>query len=204
MARILFLLALPALLCVAQDPDLSRLAVDLTFETEQSGGMPNGWGGGPPGTIFADDKIVHRGKWSARIERNAQSPQNFSTITNMVPMDFKGKTIELRGFIRTQEVSGFVGLWMREDGNTTLAFDNMESRQLKGTTEWAEYSIVLPLREGAKQLYFGFLLVGAGKAWVDDLRLLVDRKPIVAAPKEGPPRLHSILIMSSMSLRASR
>ncbi len=188
MARILFLLALPALLCVAQDPDLSRLAVDLTFETEQSGGMPNGWGGGPPGTIFADDKIVHRGKWSARIERNAQSPQNFSTITNMVPMDFKGKTIELRGFIRTQEVSGFVGLWMREDGNTTLAFDNMESRQLKGTTEWAEYSIVLPLREGAKQLYFGFLLVGAGKAWVDDLRLLVDRKPVVAAPKEGPPK----------------
>ena len=79
---------------------------------------------------------------------------------------------------------------MREDdGGSTLAFDNMQSRQLKGTTDWAEYSIVLPLREGegAKQLYFGFLVNGAGKAWVDDMRLLVDGKPVSEAPEADIP-----------------
>src|SRR6266481_4853331 len=183
MARMLFPLALAALTCAAQDSNPSRLTPVLTFEAEQSGGTPRGWGGGPPGTIFADDKIVHGGKWSARIERNARSPQSFSTITQMIPMDFKVKSIELAGFIRTEEVTGFAGLWMREDGDTTLAFDNMQRRELKGTTDWTEYSIVLPLREEARELYFGFLVGGSGKGWVGDLRLLVDGKPVSAAPK---------------------
>ena|SRR5271166_1808714 len=38
------------------------------------------------------------------------SPSNFSTITKSIPMDFSGTTIELRGFLRTEDVSDFVGL----------------------------------------------------------------------------------------------
>src|SRR4051794_583357 len=83
--RSLFLLL--AVPCFAQRPDLQNLPSILKFETEQAGGMPAGWGGGPPNTIFADDKILHGGKWAARIERNSQSAQTFSTITNAIPMD---------------------------------------------------------------------------------------------------------------------
>jgi C-terminal processing protease CtpA/Prc len=151
--------------------------------------MPGGWGGGPPGTLFADDKIVHSGRLSARIQRQADSPDNFSTLTSDIQVDFAGETIVLRGFLRTEEVSGFVGLWMREDGETPgLAFDNMESRQLKGTTGWKEYSITLPLKPEAKQLFFGVLLAGTGKAWADDLQLLVDGKPVWEAPKVQHPK----------------
>ena len=32
---------------------------------------------------------------------------------------------------------------------------------------------------------FGFLLVGTGKAWGDDFRLLVDGKPISEAPDKS-------------------
>jgi hypothetical protein len=127
--------------------------------------------------------VVHGGRRSLRIERAANSSGTFSTATLAVPIDFSGKTIEMRGFLRTEDVTGFVGLWMREDGdNPSLAFDNMDARQLKGTTEWKEYSIRLPLHPDANRLYFGVLLTGTGKAWADDLQLLVDGRPIAEAP----------------------
>ncbi len=176
--------------CQAQDTspgqstDRSNLAAILGFEAQPTGDMPGGWHGGPPGTVFADDKVVHGGRWSARIERHADSPGVGSTVTKSVPMDFAGKAIELRGFLRTEEVSDFAGLWMREDGETpAVAFDNMQRRQLKGTTGWAEYSITLPVNPDGRQLFFGVLLSGTGKAWADDLQLLVDGKPIWEAPR---------------------
>jgi hypothetical protein len=198
-AMVRFLLALVfaelTLPCQAQDTrpvqsvDWSELTKALSFEAEPNGDMPAGWGGGPPGTVFADDKVVHGGRWSARIQRHPGSPSDFSTITNAIEMEFAGTSIELRGFLRTEEVSGFVGLWMREDGETSsLAFDDMQSRQLKGTTPWTEYSITLPVTPEGKQLFFGVLLVGTGKAWVDDLQLLVDGKPIWEAPKIEHPK----------------
>ena len=173
----------------AKSPDHSELASALAFELPSAGDQPGGWGGGPAGTIFADDKILHGGQRSARLERHPDSPNNFSTITKSIPVDFSGTTIELRGFLRTEDVSGFVGLWMREDGESpALAFDNMESRQLKGTNDWKEYSISLPIDPDARQLVFGVLVGGTGKAWADDLQLLVDGKPVWDAPKVERPK----------------
>jgi C-terminal processing protease CtpA/Prc len=182
-----------AALCSAQDTksDRSALRSDLepalSFEAPPSGDMPGGWTGGPAGTIFADTKVVHGGKGSARIERNAASGNEFSTITKQIPIDFAGTTIEFRGFLRTEDVSGFAGLWMREDGDSSgLAFDNMQSRQLKGTTDWTYYSIKLPLVADARKLFIGVLVVGNGKAWADDLELLVDGKPVWDLPPGKP------------------
>ena len=189
MTRLIILFAWIAIaaLMPAQIPDteISNLATLLSFERgPRPGADPAGWGGGPVGTIFADNRTVHSGQWSARIERTPQSPSGFSSLTAIIPMDFSGKTIELHGFLRLEGVGQFVGLWMREDGDTpALAFDNMQTREVKGTADWREYSIVLPLVPAAKQLYFGFLLSGTGKAWVDDMRLLVDGKPVWEAPK---------------------
>jgi C-terminal processing protease CtpA/Prc len=166
---------------LSETPDLSQV---LNFEAEPSGSMPAGWNGGPAGTISIDDKIVHAGKRSVRIERKPDSPSTFSVLTKVLPLDFSGATIELRGFLRTEEVSGFAGLWMREDQDgAVVAFDNMQSRQLKGTTGWTEYSITLPVHPGAQQLLIGVLITGTGKAWADDLQLLVDGKPIAQVPK---------------------
>lgn len=197
MARVLLALICVTLtpLCQAQvatsakPTDRSGLAEILSFETEHVGGSPQGWGGGPPGTIFVDGKIVHGGRWSARIERHPDSPAQFSSMTKSIPMDFTGKTIEMRGFLRTEDVSDFVGLWMREDGESgSVAFDNMQGRRLAGTTDWAEYSITLLVRPDARQLFFGVLVSGTGKAWVDDLQLLVDGKPIWEAPRAERPK----------------
>src|SRR5580704_16890515 len=80
--------------------DRAELEAALSFEAPVRAGLPGGWGGGPAGTIFADDEVVHGGRWSARIERHSDSPAEFSTITKSIPMDFSGVTVELRGFLR--------------------------------------------------------------------------------------------------------
>lgn len=184
-----FLLALTCTVMLVQvQAQNAKLAADLpailNFETEHSGTMPRGWGGGPTETIFVDHDVVHGGRTSARLDRNSRSSEMFSTITNSVPVEFGGKTIEWRGFLRTEDVSGFTGLWMREDADTgPVAFDNMQQRQINGTRNWTEYSVTLPVRSEAKRLFFGVLLSGTGKVWADDLQLLVDGKPVWDAPK---------------------
>ncbi len=160
----------------------------LTFEDTHTGGTPQGWYGGPPETIHTDGTVVHSGAWAVRLDRTEAGPQAFSTITNAIPVHFAGTEIELRGFLRTGNVSGFAGLWLRQDGDRpNLALDNMEKRQLKGSTEWAEYSVRMPLHGEATRLFFGVLVSGTGKVWADDLQLLVDGKPIWEAPERKEP-----------------
>ena len=88
----------------------ASLATALNFEREHPGSTPDGWRGGPRDTLGIDDVGVHGGKWAARIRRTATSTGEFSTLTNSIPIDFGGKQVELRGFIRTQEVTGYAGL----------------------------------------------------------------------------------------------
>jgi C-terminal processing protease CtpA/Prc len=166
-----------------------ELQTALTFETEHDGTSPRGWGGGPPSTISVDGAIVHGGRWSARLERTTTSAQAFTTLTKAIPVDFGGTTIVFRGFLRSENVSDFMALWMRLDGDIpNLGFATMQPRQIKGTNEWTEYLITMPFHRDAKQLFFGVLLGGTGKVWADDLQLLVDGKPVWTAPKVERPK----------------
>ena len=167
-------------------PSLTKI---LGFENEHSGDTPGGWFANPPGTIFNDDKIIHSGHWSVRIDRNAQSSGEFSVIGRPITWEFTGKNIEMRGFLRTEDVTGYAGLWMRQDnGPEMLLLENMQSQELKGTHDWAEYKITLPIQAETKSLVFGFLMAGTGKAWADDLQILVDGKPLWDIPTTPRPK----------------
>jgi C-terminal processing protease CtpA/Prc len=190
--------AVPAQSPVAEDPsrasitprlERSQLQSLLNFEKAHDGGVPAGWKASPSSTVFTDRSVVHGGQWAARIERTADSPAAFSSLGALIPIDFLGTTIELRGFLCTQDVKDFAGLWMREDGAVvkSLAFDNMQSQQVKGTSDWTEYTIRLPLDPEARELRIGALLVGTGTVWVDDLQLLIDGKPIWDVPHVDIP-----------------
>src|ERR1041385_5390070 len=183
-----------ASVCAAQTTatDQTSLTKILGFENEHTGDTPGGWFANPSGTVFNDDKIIHSGKWSVRIERNAQSNGEFSVIGRPISWQFSGKNIEMRGFLRTEDVTGFAGLWMRQDnGPEMLLLENMQGQELKGTHDWAEYKITLPVHSETQSLVFGFLMAGTGKAWADDLQILVDGRPlwdIPARPKPPPPK----------------
>jgi C-terminal processing protease CtpA/Prc len=147
---------------------------------------------GPPQRAQLDSAVVHEGRYSARLERTATSPGTFSAFSFVIPVDFRGDTLELRGWLRYEGVTGFAGLWHRQDGVAgALEFDNMAQRQLKGGADWAEYRVALPLAAGAKQVVVGVLLVGEGRLWADDLRLYVDGRPLAEVP--GIPPVPTVL-----------
>jgi hypothetical protein len=177
--RILYLLGagLPLLAAAPASAQASAADTTLRFDARD-------WGGGPPETIFFDSSVVHGGRVAARLERSANSPSGFTSITKRLPVEFGGGSIELRGFLRTENVQGGAGLWMREDGPSgPVQFDNMQDRAVTGTTGWTEYTIRLPLDSAADYIYLGVLLSGSGKVWADNLQLLVEGKPVSQAPK---------------------
>lgn len=129
--------------------------------------------------VSVDPSLRYDGKASIRIERDSRSRDEFSTISRSMPIDFAGSKIELRGHLRTKDVSSLAGFWMREDGvDPAVEFDNMASRRLSGTTGWAEYAITLPISPRATKLSYGVLLAGTGVVWSDQPRLFVDGTPI--------------------------
>ena len=185
LAALLILACVPVL--AQSTPNRATIQQSLGFE-DQSGPSLTGWHSGPPDTVFADDKVVHSGHWSLRLERDAKSKESFSVITRMLPVDFKGQRIELRGYLKLQDVTDFAGLWLREDADDQmLSLENMHSQQVKGTRDWAEYHIALPIDPTAQKIYFGVLFSGTGTVWADDLELLVDGKPIAEAPAAPVP-----------------
>jgi C-terminal processing protease CtpA/Prc len=192
MPRIITLLVFiaAASICRAQAPNIPpNSAALLSFETKNAGSAPAGWSVNPPGCVKVDDKTVHNGKPSARIERPNDAGDGISGFSKTLPMNFKGQSLEMRGFLRTENVTGFVSMWAREDDDFgKVAFDSTQSRQLKGTHDWSEYSILLLVKPGARRLVFGVFVAGSGKAWVTDLQLLVDGKPIWDAPRRGMPK----------------
>ena len=138
--------------------DQASLTKILGFEDQPGADKPQGWSGNPPGTVTIDDKIVHSGQRSVRLERNAQSAGEFSVLGRTIPWEFSGKVIEIRGFLRTENVSGFAGFWMRQDKRSEmLSLENMERQQLNGTHDWAEYKITLPIHPETEALVFGVI-----------------------------------------------
>jgi erythromycin esterase-like protein len=71
----------------------------------------------------------------------------FGVATGTFPVSAAmGKKIRFSGAIKTTDLEGFAGLWWRADGpNGVLAFDNMQTRAAKGTTDWKRYEIVLEI-----------------------------------------------------------
>jgi hypothetical protein len=69
----------------------------------------------------------------------------FGTLMQSIKANqYLGRKVRLGGLVKSEEVLGWAGLWMRVDKEKSpVAFDNMENRAIKGTTGWQ------PLRRSA-------------------------------------------------------
>jgi len=127
----------------------------------------------------------HSGSVSLLIEPvGTRSQGEFGCVAYFIPAIYKGSQIELRAFLKLQDVEdGQIGLMLRIDGaNGGLQFDNLQQDNINGTVDWKQYSVTLPLPEDATKIYIGALLVGSGKLWADDFQLLIDGVDISKAP----------------------
>lgn len=139
--------------------------------------------------VMSDTSQVYQGKFALAIypEANADE-QSFGSGAFRVPAHYEGKQIALKARMKMENVEGgFAGLLLRIDGDgRSLAFDNMQSRNLQGSADWQEYTVNLPFPEGAKQIYLGGILTGKGKAWFDDFQLFIDGNDIQSLDPIAP------------------
>lgn len=123
--------------------------------------------------IGIDHKNVHLGKASGYLKsKTVQEKDEFATMMQQFKANnFRGKRVQLSGFIKTKNVDTFTGLWMRVDSASEdiLQFDNMSNRPIVGTNDWNRYSIVLDVPENSATVSFGVLLTGKGEVWLDGL-----------------------------------
>ena len=85
---------------------------------------------------------------AAALVRAASSPASttsFGLAVGTFPKDAAaGKKIRYSGYIKTEGVTAYAGLWWRVDGESgVLAFDNMSARGPKGTTDWQDRKSVV-------------------------------------------------------------
>ncbi|SHN65103.1 hypothetical protein SAMN05444395_103195 [Flavobacterium fryxellicola] len=97
---------------------------------------------------------------------------------------YAGKTVKMTGYVKSENVKSWAGLWMRVDYYTAavLAFDNMQNRAIKRTTDWKKYEVVLFVPAEATSISYGALLEGKGQIWFKEVTLeIVDD----AVPETG-------------------
>ena len=123
-------------------------------------------------SVVHDRDVKQAGAASARVQCVVPKKGEFGGIMQTIAADaFRGKRVRFSAFVRTRDVVGWVGLWMRVDrpNDRGSAFDNMQNRAIKGTTDWTSYAVVLDVAADAVTLNYGLLLAnGAGTAWLDN------------------------------------
>jgi hypothetical protein len=155
---------------------------DLKFETPNApvnlalegpaSGAPRGWfmaGTNPGGYATGVDAQSH----SVFLKSVKPKPNTFGTLMqSFKASDYVGKRIRFSASVKSEAVEGWAGLWMRVDGKgRSVAFDNMQTRPIKGTTGWQDYAVVLDAPAEAQGISFGILLNGSGGVSMSGLKL---------------------------------
>jgi hypothetical protein len=114
-----------------------------------------------------------RGVKGAKFLRNAaDDPNAWAALAQPISaQNYIGQRIRFRAFVKTQDVSGWAGLWMRVDNRAgrSIAFYNSADKPIKGSTDWQERSVVLDVPQEGATIVFGVINNGKGQVWIDRL-----------------------------------
>lgn len=139
--------------------------------------IPKGWlmAGSEPDDYNAgfDTEIFHSGSKCAFVENAVVTPKGFGTLMQLFsPKDYLEKRLRMIMWVKSDKVEGRIQPWLRIDGpsrDALLGFDNACNRAMTGTNDWKKYDLVLDVPKETKNIAFGIIISGTGKAWIDDI-----------------------------------
>lgn len=133
----------------------------------KAGSKPNSY------AMHVDKGSGEDGKNAVTIKSIDEKINGFGTLMQQCkPNKYLGKRVKMSGYVKSENVSGWSGLWVRVDQSNSdvpLSFDNMHDRPITGTTDWKKYEIILDVPNNASLIAFGALLSGTGQIWFDKL-----------------------------------
>ncbi len=157
---------------------------NLKFEEGVPGKVPPGW--------FVPS-LPRDADYSAELRRNgcrsaggcavvlvpANAPRPLGTLMQSFSADaYRGKTVRLRAWLRLEiglresdaNPEDRAQMWLTVDrANRRVGFsDNMDDRPLR-SAEWTRCEITGEIDEDAQFINFGFMSIGRGRVWVDDV-----------------------------------
>jgi len=167
-------------LCVAVGMSVGLAAFALAVWAN----APHGWflAGSKPAEYLVkiDREAVREGRASVCLQDRNGNTEGFGTLMQQIRAEqYLGKRLRFGGFVKSQDVKDWAGLWMRVDqGSNIMAFDNMQERPIKGTSEWQQYNVVLDVPKDATGISFGILLTGSGRVWLNGAKFEVVRADV--------------------------
>jgi hypothetical protein len=178
----------------------------LARASNQTNRAPSGWfmAGSKPENYRTgvDDAVTRDGQPSAYLASVVPETGGFGTLMQSInASNYTGKRIRLTASIKSENLGDWAGIWMRVDRDkTTVAFDNMQNRGIKGTQTWSDCDVVLDVPEGATGISFGVLLSGTGQVWANHVTFEVVGKDIaVTAPNQSKESLPTSPVNLSFS-----
>lgn len=159
--------------------------------------VPLQWGitgSNAEGYVLRTDRAVVLSKSASALleSREDTDTSRFGALVQVASaIAFRGKRIELSGYISSVDAPAGASIWLRADDATAavVAFDNSAVRGIRGTTEWTYQNIVIDIPKEAVALLYGAVLSGHGKLYVDDFQFrVVDASvPVTAKPVSPKP-----------------
>lgn len=177
---------------------MARLLLALTFgvlTTAVSGAAPTtpiGWFMGAGGNLgkyasSLDHDGPLEGAACARLSSQSATPAEFATLMQAAnAASFIGKRVRFTAQVKSKDVAGSAYLWFRADraDGASIAFDNMQNRPIRGSTDWQLYSLVLDVPESATVLAYGIGLSGSGTTWLDAAQIEVVDQTVPTSGKK--------------------
>jgi len=120
--------------------------------------------------VFLDEKYARSGRAVSLLSVDAVKHDWGTIMQDIDATPFRGQRVRFSGYIRANRVSGWAGLWMSVETESLedIAYDDMEGRAIRGTSEWQRYDVVLDIDPNAIIISIGVALHGKGQIWFDD------------------------------------
>jgi len=180
----------------ARSETMQSAPANLDFEKGSTGQVPEGWivpsmiAGYGAELTEENPKTGKRAALLKSVPGTKAEARSFGNLMQAIDATrYRGHRVRYRAAVRTESEGGpaRAQLWMRVDraGNEMGFFDNMGARPIVNG-EWQYYEIVGDIDEDAAVLNFGMMLMGQGKAWLDDVSLEDLGKLVVLAESARP------------------
>ena len=186
-----------ALCCVAAFGPLRMLSaqrpLNLDFERasvsypDRPWGWTLGWSAfaAGPGARFVLDSVVRRGgRHGLRVEIPDSTPRSTpQELMLQLPAGFvRGKTVELRGWLRTSAAGAVGRLHLEAWGDRVVPA--ADTAVLRASGAWVAHRlrIAVPADSSIHSLVVMVSLQGSGSAWFDDLTMAVEGQAITSLP----------------------
>lgn len=171
------------------------VVIVFVFVVAAQASAPHGWllAGSKPADYETgiDPQAAYHDAQSAYLKSKTTAAEGdgFGTLMQTFRAEqYAGKRVRLSAFVKSEEVQAWAGLWMRIDkGSSVVGFDNMQSRPIKGTSDWRRYDVVLDVPRDATGIAFGVLLAGPGTVWLNSSNFEVVDSSVPSTQRESLP-----------------